>query len=500
MGRVRVIHPDRIDRQRQPQDWKKANEMLVELNEAYSNLQKLQGRRGHDKAPHVSQSQPTEAPPSPPETAPPPPSFEAGEFTPGKVSYAKLPQDIQARLCKRQLDAGEDQFQIKQASARRHYYYIAISSCWYLYIFLISDGIKWREETLFLFAAVSLVVGLLIGRNIVILTRRWKATLKHCFYVTPIYFIKTHYDVVSFYPIWSLKDSTITHHEKNGSYLNSNVVLKFEGGDEEISVSSKFRVEKLFAKIYEYDNRLRLAYARQDKDYFRVNDDFYRAPRSGLSASFPVSKGVQAAIYVGAVFMSMIGLCIAIVVNDNLSSKPWLRHPVPHTSAQKSASPNDPYAAFVPLAPDAVPSSSGHVSQRETKPSYPEQPLPISGSVQIYTSDEQVAPFEIKAALGNHYLLKLVNTQTHEPVQTIFVQSGASVKVHVPLGSYEVRYASGTTWYGYEYLFGPDTSCCKADTTFTFRVEGNQVSGYTITLYKVAHGNLHTSAISPTEF
>ena len=68
------------------------------------------------------------------------------------------------------------------------------------------------------------------------------------------------------------------------------------------------------------------------------------------------------------------------------------------------------------------------------------------------------------------------------------------------LGTYEVRYPSGDKWYGYEYLFGPETSYSKADKTFTFRVEGNQVSGFTITLYKATDGNLHTSPIEPTDF
>lgn len=126
--------------------------------------------------------------------------------------------------------------------------------------------------------------------------------------------------------------------------------------------------------------------------------------------------------------------------------------------------------------------------------------MPDSGSVRTWTSDEGVAPFEIKAAQGSHYLLKLVDAYTYAPVLTVFVRSGATVEVKVPLGTYQVRYASGDTWYGYEYLFGPDTSYSKAEQTFTFEVDGNQISGFTITLYKVSNGNLHTSGIRPTEF
>jgi hypothetical protein len=37
---------------------------------------------------------------------------------------------------------------------------------------------------------------------------------------------------------------------------------------------------------------------------------------------------------------------------------------------------------------------------------------------------------------------------------TIFVRGGENVETLVPLGSYYVRYASGTTWYGHDHLFG----------------------------------------------
>lgn len=83
---------------------------------------------------------------------------------------------------------------------------------------------------------------------------------------------------------------------------------------------------------------------------------------------------------------------------------------------------------------------------------------------------------------------------------TIFVRSGSTVKVEVPLGAYELRYASGETWYGYQYRFGQDTAYSKADKIFDFHHTGSQIHGYTVTLYKVPHGNLHTSTINANQF
>ena len=185
------------------------------------------------------------------------------------------------------------------------------------------------------------------------------------------------------------------------------------------------------------------------------------------------------------------GLLAAIVTNNVFSQKQWIRHPAPASSISREFD-------DVAIVPKRTSSSSR--SFNFATPSYTEQTLPYSGSIRTWENAECVAPFKIEASQGCHYLLKLVNAYSGAPIMTVFVRSGATVAIEVPLGTYEVRYASGKTWYGYEYLFGPETLYSKADRTFTFEIFGNQVNGVAITLYRVAHGNLHTSKIEPTEF
>jgi len=479
LARTRVIHPDRFDPQKQPQDWKKANEMLVELNEAYSILRNPSSRAEYDvNRAGKQQRQNTQPPPRPQRgpKQPPPPAFEVGELTAGHAAFGSLPKNVQSRLLKRQENKGEDQLQIKLSSVAWNYIFIIILLCWFWYLFADADGAKWKEDTLLWYGGITLAVGGLIGRNCATILRWSKAKLKPYFYVTPIYFLKTEYDIVSFRPIWTLKDVSVTHNYRNGVYQNSDVLLKFEGYNESLNLSSKTQVEDLFHRMRTYDTRLRAAYANRDHDYFINNDDFHGVPRSGVPTTVLLSNGKRAFIYVTSIFFCGIGLIAAITVNEDLSRKRWVRH-------------SPPTAYTTQPAP-----------RRLVAPSYPAQALPYSGEVRTWTSAMRVAPFEIEAAQGSHYLLKLVDAYTGAPVMTVFVRSGTTVEVKVPLGTYEVRYASGETWYGYEYLFGPETSYSKADKTLTFQVVGNQFTGFTITLYKVPHGNLHTSAIKPTEF
>jgi hypothetical protein len=134
-------------------------------------------------------------------------------------------------------------------------------------------------------------------------------------------------------------------------------------------------------------------------------------------------------------------------------------------------------------------------------PTYPVVATPSNGAIRFNSSyGERVAPFEIQTSGPSDYLVKLVSTNSGQPVMTVFVRGGQTVSTEVPLGTFEVRYAVGSTWYGYEHLFGPETSYKKADTTFTFRNDGYQYTGYTITLYTVSNGNMRTSRIGADQF
>ncbi len=501
VSRARIMHPDRFDSHEQHQDWKKANEMLSELNEAYSILKNPQTRKEYDQfRMHGSKGQASEPPPNR-ESSPPP--FDLGELTPGFANYADLPENVQERLLDRQKNRIADQSKVKLQSLFWNYVFICASLCWFWYLFADADSAKWRGETLGWYATFTVAVGFFIARNLIAIVRWATSTLKPFFYITPLYFIKTEYDMVSFRPIWTLKDISTTHNYINGSYQNSDVVLKFDGYDEHVRLSSTANVDAMFDRIKSYDARLRKEIEQENYEYFRLNDDFFHIPRYSIPVGGPLNKAKQLGIYSISIVLCLGGLAAAASLNVNLSEKKWVRHPSSPAYSADSPTPTPILSkkkVLNTLDTTEIEAPAPTAPQQVAKPSIPEKPLPRTGSVCKHIADESVAPFQIKAAQGSHYLVKLVDAYGSKPVLTVFVRSGTTVEIKVPLGLYEVRYASGETWYGYEYLFGPATVYSKAEKTFTFEMVDNQVSGYTITLYKVAHGNLHTKGIKPEEF
>jgi len=134
--------------------------------------------------------------------------------------------------------------------------------------------------------------------------------------------------------------------------------------------------------------------------------------------------------------------------------------------------------------------------------SEPAVPFPPNGTVRRGDRTQSLAPFEIVTRSGdtNNYFVKLVDRKSNRDVLGLFVRGGQSAKIEVPLGTFEILYTAGPTWYGEKHGFGPDARFAKADKVFDFAIEGDSVSGYTIELYLQPHGNLHTEGITQLQF
>ena len=161
-----------------------------------------------------------------------------------------------------------------------------------------------------------------------------------------------------------------------------------------------------------------------------------------------------------------------------------------------SGSTNRTIASHSPSAPTPPPTTPAMTSRAKPVVTSP----PRHGEVMMFTRKPRMAPLEIQTSPGSHYLLKLTDAQSGQKVMTVFVRGGQPLRLHVPLGDYVFKYATGNTWHGYQGLFGPATIYSKARQPFSFRIEGNRISGYTVTLYKVSNGNLKPQPIQPHEF
>ena len=139
-----------------------------------------------------------------------------------------------------------------------------------------------------------------------------------------------------------------------------------------------------------------------------------------------------------------------------------------------------------------------------------EQKLPKNGIIKNYTHRKPIAPLKIitpnyqfpryGTIHNENFYIKLIDSTSGRLAVTIFVRPGSSFEIAVPTGVYEMRYASGKTWYGEKDLFGPETSYNKSDNLLSFLDKGYYLQGQSLTLYKTPNGNLSTQEIDASDF
>ena len=105
-------------------------------------------------------------------------------------------------------------------------------------------------------------------------------------------------------------------------------------------------------------------------------------------------------------------------------------------------------------------------------------------------------PLTVNTDGSASFLIRFFDINRRQIAMDYFIPIGQSAHFQVPIGNYEVRYVSGDTWYGDEFLFGPGSRYSKADRILTFE-HGHS---YTLTLYRVRNGNLQTRTISAGSF
>ena len=126
---------------------------------------------------------------------------------------------------------------------------------------------------------------------------------------------------------------------------------------------------------------------------------------------------------------------------------------------------------------------------------------PQNGLVLYSNGELGVAPLEIRTAnQGYDYYIKISDPKDNRRVKTVYLRSGKTVKFQVPLGTFEMKYVTGETWFGSNCLFGSKTSYNKADNEFKFEYTGSQYTGYSIELIKQKDGNLATQELRPEQW
>lgn len=484
-ARTRILHPDRFDRKTQSAEWSQANEMQTDLNVAFQILREEHSRDLYDEFRGLKRNKSTGSSTGfrqPPGHSKREARTSIAPYT--EIRFQDLPEITKKKILKRQGGGEVNQVRVSTAPVLGAWIRtgISLSILWTIYTQTkVSES--WGDRWIFYmgFIWVGVHLGLSGAER---LHKNYRANLKPNYYLTPLYFIKAEYEFLWIWPLTAIEQLNFRDHYHNGVFTGRTISFHFNTGTSKIEFTTYTQGEEITSKYNEYIQNWNKALEQADYEYFVSNNDFNEIRSLQTSKPNPVPRGrgmLHVVSFLSALVVFVFGLCLnAEYVREH-----------PKASNRNQYNFNRPLKSIPPGLP-------------EKQPSYPEAPLPQNGEVVRFISDIPKAGLKIDNLRGDHTLIKLVNTYTGAPAMTVFVQAGAFAEVKVPIGSYEVRYASGDKWYGKDHLFGPRTAYSKADENFRFSEEvtptGFTTDVWSITLYKVQNGNLSTSTIDSSQF
>jgi len=487
LTRSKMFHPDRFDRTAQVDEWNLANEMLKELNQAYNVLRDPKARSAYDSTlrgdtPPRSRSTQHSTPQRASSTAHGPPSTSLGPLCSGYSRYQSLPQTVRDRVTARANRKVTQQLLVPLRGVGWNYFFLLLLLGWFFLLFVFAQTERWTQDGRYWLGGITLGASLFAAANISWIVRWHMSPWKCRFIVSPLYFIRTHLNEVWYWPLWKLKDLRATHNYRNGVFTGTDVTMLFDTGTENLTFPQRDAYEQVVSAAKAFDLKIQSAKQQGQYEYFLVEDDFHDCDPKQV---FRPRRGASKATIISGILSTAIGgITFLFASSINASRFPY--------------TPPSRFAQYQPVStPTPSPRNTPKLAAQFTAP---ELPTPPSGEVRQYSTQPALAPFQIRSSAGSNYLVKLDSASNGRPVLSIFVRGGRTEDVHVPLGTYVVKYASGDKWYGYTHLFGPDTQYSKADRSFTFSFDGQQYSGYTITLYRVQDGNLTTTKIPPDQF
>ena len=116
------------------------------------------------------------------------------------------------------------------------------------------------------------------------------------------------------------------------------------------------------------------------------------------------------------------------------------------------------------------------------------------------STKKRQARFSVEVGEGNDYFIKLRAVDTKIAILAAYIKGGDIYETKVPLGRFELVYATGDKWLGEKELFGEKTSIRKSDTAMVFEISGNKIMGQWVSLIKVKSGNLTSTNIAKGDF
>jgi len=309
-------------------------------------------------------------------------------------------------------------------------------------LFNFATDIKWQSDSVFWYVVLT-GVACAVGAACTAWIIRWRRSPLKChFYVTPLYFIKTQLEQVSYWPIWELRDIKATHRYRNGAYQGTDVSMVFPNKTEQITISPESAYTWMIDALKAFDEKVRSARQQEDWSYFYEEDDFREAPDSATdhdkSRSKIVARTWATCLVVGsALFLVAYSINSAHTNPSNLAGarSPSTDELIAQAERERLAA--RPLTYRPTFVPDSEQQKVAAQNRKTLDDVFPEESEPANNHVFKNNLGSGNGSLTIRNGSSSHAVVKLVDTVLDTSVYTVFVRANNTVTIpRITDGSY----------------------------------------------------------------
>ncbi len=395
----------------------------------------------------------------------------------GECLYSDLTPEMKKNIKERISGANKEQYRVKLETVLWKYVWLIVFVGWFYYLFDDASLYKWSEETNYWYLGITFIASVFFAKNLAWVYSWHTTPLQSWLIVTPLYIIKTQFNKIRYWPIWSVSDIQATHNYRNGGYQDTSLIIHFDEKPEYFSISPKTAYQFLVNRLQEFDSVFRNAVAQNNIEYLIRNDDFYGLKKSENKNIN--SKKISIIAYLLTLLTASALYAAAFQVNYEQPIKPkYVKKPIPaYTSKQPNAIPNYTRPA---LAPNGA--------------KWPTQASYVKGYKKLHRNGLSSVTVDNTRNSSNVFV-KLVSLDSSKayPVRVFYIPAHSQFTVNnIRKGRYDIRYRDLNTGA----LARAEPFNLEEVSTY----EGTSYSNIKMTLYKVRRGNMQTYQISESEF
>lgn len=362
----------------------------------------------------------------------------------------------------------------------------AISVAWLLLVYGLAMDSRWAADTAWWLGGGSAVFGIYFGAQIYKLHLFRARPFRPSLNVTPLYVVETTWDRVSYWPIPLVRGIQAVDHHRNGSYTHTSFELDIAGDERGYVADSKYAYASIVNGLNSGRDRYLAAEQNGRQSALDSVDDIKGVRLKDVPGRLPRGYGFLAG-WTGGCVAFLLAFFVLALVNQEKSERT--------APAYTRAPPSQPeYQPRPPAAAEPVRPAKDYIAERIGSTSIPDRPAYIRGEPVANIKGLSTVTVDNSQTSGD-VLVKLVAIEGARawPVRTFFIPGGGRFTAEdVSPGTYEIRYME---------RYSGDTSKSESFTLEeTEQADGIEYSNMTLTLYKVAGGNMHMQTIDPSEF